>query len=139
MDEAPFPDSDDAEDASPPPPTAFGLAAEPFGCSIVAGLGFMAFMAPLLVNPPNVSSCVEMGGECVPVGDLWTGLAVAALLGLAFAAATAALVRGRLRAWREGRRVRPPLWVAFVALFAVGCTAASIAVAPLQWLLAAIA
>ncbi len=139
MDEAPFPDNGDEEDAPPPPPTAFGLAAEPFGCSLVAGLGFAAFMAPFLVDPPNRWSCVDLGGECVPVGDdLSAGLALAALLGLAFGAATAGLVRGRVRAWREGRRVPPPLWVAFVALFAVGCMAAGWAMAPVQWLLAAV-
>jgi hypothetical protein len=39
--------------------------------------------------------------------------------GAAFGFATARLAARRLAAWREGRSVRPALWVAFVALFAI--------------------
>jgi hypothetical protein len=77
-----------------------------------------------------------MGEECVPVGgDLWAGIAGITILGLGFGAATAALVRARLRAWRAGRRVRPPLWVAFVALLILGMSFAGLALLPLQLLL----
>lgn len=128
------PDTDE-DAAPPPPPAAFGLPAEPAGCGLIAGLGFAALTAPLFFNPPNVSRCVYLGGECLPVGDdLWAGIAGTAMLALAFGAATAALVLGRLRAWRAGRKVRPPLWVAFVALLVLGTGAAGFALVPLELL-----
>lgn len=131
------PDTDDEE--TPPPPAAFGLPAEPVGCGLVAGLGFAALTAPLFFDPPSVSSCVFVGEECVPWGkDLWAGIAGTAILALGFGAATAALVRARVRAWRAGRKVRPPLWVAFVALLVLGTTAAGFAQLPLQLLLQAV-
>ena len=131
-------DNDEAEDedSPPPPPTAFGLPAEPVGCGLVGGLLFAALMAPLFFNAPGSASCIHVGGDCVPVGDdLRVGLAGSAILALAFGVATAALARGRVRAWRERRSARPPLWVGFVALFLVGGTLVGLALVPLQLLL----
>jgi hypothetical protein len=132
MDEAPLPDTDDEEDAPLPPPEAFGLSAEPVGCSLVAGLGFAALVAPFVFMPPGSSSCLQTGDDCVAIGHvLAANVAVTAILALGFAAATAWMIRGRFQAWREGRRVRPPLWVGFVALLVLGWAGAGLALGPL--------
>jgi hypothetical protein len=133
MEDSPEPDAE--EDGPPPRPSAFGLDAEPAGCSLVAGLGFAALMAPFVFMPPGSLGCVETADGCVPVGqDLAADVAVTALLGAAFAGATALLIGGRLRAWREGRRVRPPLWAGFVALLVLGWAGMGIAIVPLMLL-----
>lgn len=103
------PDNEEPEDAPPLPPSAFGMEAEPWGCGVVAGMVFAAIMAPFLL--------LGAGGDPVPLAP---GLAVSGIVALMFGLATAWLVRVRVRAWREGRRVRPALWAAFVALALFG-------------------
>jgi hypothetical protein len=119
MDE-PDPPGEDEGGLPEPPPGAFGLPANPGGCGLLGGAAFALAIAPVVLAYVAPNLCSGYGGDCrwPPEG---TGLALAltAWLGAAFGLATAALVERRLELWRAGRRVRPALWVAFIALFAI--------------------
>lgn len=119
MEEPPAPDVDD-EDAPPPPPSAFGLPAHPLGCGLLGGALFAVAIAPVVLMYVAPNPCFNFPGECPwPPEGTGLGLALAAWAGVAFGLATGAMVARRLALWREGRWVRPALWVAFVALFAI--------------------
>jgi hypothetical protein len=111
---------DERDDAPPPPPSAFGLPAHPIGCGLLGGALFAIAFAPavLLVVAPN--RCFDFTADCPwPPEGTGLGLALTAWAGAAFGLATGWLVARRLALWREERSVRPALWVAFVALFAI--------------------
>jgi hypothetical protein len=116
MNEAP-----DDEEIPPEPPAAFGMPARPLGCGLAGGALFALTAAPMVLAYAAPNLCFDPGGTTCPWPPDGTGfgLAVTALAGAAFGLATAWLVARRLALWREGRRVRPALWVAFVALFAI--------------------
>jgi hypothetical protein len=118
MDE-PDPPGDEAEDDAPaPPPSAFGLPAHPAGCGLLGGLLLALAIAPVVLVAVAPNTCSEYGRNCRwPPQGTGLGLALTGWAGAAFGLATAALVGRRLALWREGRRVRPALWVSFVALF----------------------
>lgn len=109
------------DDAPPPPPSAFGLPARPLGCGLAGGALFALAFAPVVLLYVAPNTCGEVGGGTCPWPPEGTGLGLAltAWAGAAFGLATAWLVARRLALWREGRSVRPALWVAFVALFAI--------------------
>ncbi|HYE29303.1 MAG TPA: hypothetical protein VEA61_13870 [Allosphingosinicella sp.] len=117
MDE-PEPLPDDKDDAPEPAPGAFGMPARPSGCGLAGGLLFALAVAPVVLASVAPNRCYDPGGTSCPWPPPGTGLGLAltAWAGAAFALATAWLVARRLALWREGRRVRPALWVAFVAL-----------------------
>jgi len=114
----PLPDED-----QPPPrlPSAFGVPAHPLGCGMLGGALFALAVAPVVLAYAAPNRCFDPGGTSCPWPPEGTslGLALAAWAGAAFGLATAWLVARRLALWREGRSVRPALWVAFVALFAI--------------------
>lgn len=109
------------EDAPPPPPRAFGLPARPFGCGLLGGALFATAVAPVVLADAAPNLCFDPGGTTCPwpPEGAGIGLALTVWAGAAFGLATAWLVARRLALWREGRSVRPALWVAFVALFAL--------------------
>lgn len=110
------PDQPEEEDDSPP--RAFGLPARPVGCGLIGGVLFALTIAPVVLMAVAPNSCFNYPSDCPwPPEGTGLGLAVTAWAGAAFGLATAWLVRLRLALWREGRSVRPALWVAFVALF----------------------
>jgi hypothetical protein len=119
MDPADPPD-DDEDDVPAPPPGAFGLPAHPAGCGLLGGLLFALAVAPVVLLYVAPNTCAEYGGNCRwPPEGTGLGLALTGWTGAAFGLATAGLVARRLALWRAGRKVRPALWVAFVALFAL--------------------
>jgi hypothetical protein len=105
----------EAEGAPTPP---FGLPQRPLGCGALGRLAFALVLAPGFLLAPDDSGVAVAGAA---------GWATAALLALGLGAATGALVAARRRAAAAGRRVRPPLWVAFTALFLLGMAAAGLA------------
>ncbi|HET9640431.1 MAG TPA: hypothetical protein VFP12_14620 [Allosphingosinicella sp.] len=108
------------DDAPPPPPGAFGLRAHPLGCGLLGGALFAVAIAPVVLLYVAPNPCFNFPGDCPwPPEGTGLGLTLAAWAGAAFAVATGAMVARRLALWRAGRRVRPALWVAFVALFAI--------------------
>ena len=114
--DAPYPP--DEEDAPEPPPRAFGLPARPLGCGVAGGMLFALAIAPVVLVQVVPHPCFDPASGCpFPPEGTGTGLALAAWAGAAFGLATAWLVGRRLALWRAGRRARPALWVAFVALF----------------------
>ncbi len=115
------PDPPEEEDDPPPPPSAFGLPARPAGCGLAGGALFGLAVAPALLLYAAPDGCQDFGARTCPWPPQGTGigLAAAAWAGAAFGLATAWLVGRRLALWREGRSVRPALWVAFLALFAL--------------------
>lgn len=121
MEEADPPAGNDEDDSPPAPPSAFGLPARPLGCGLAGGALFAVSVAPVVLLYVAPNTCHDPGGTSCPFPPEGTGLglAVAAWAGAAFGLATAWLVARRLALWREGRSVRPALWVAFVALFAL--------------------
>jgi hypothetical protein len=139
MDEAdPLQDEDEPPS---PPPSAFGLPARPLGCGLLGGALFALAFAPvvLLYVAPNTCWIPGGGVDCPwPPEGTRLGLALTAWAAAAFGLATAWLVARRLTLWREGRRVRPALWVAFVALFAIGWGPGSVLLSLLLMLIAAV-
>ena len=123
------PDTDEEEDAPPPPPAAFGLPAHPLGCGLAGGILLAVAVAPVVLLYAAPDSCDPFAGTPCPWPPEGTGLglALAAWAGAAFGLATGALVARRLALWRAGERVRPALWVAFVALFALAWGPGSVA------------
>jgi len=124
------PPEDEAEDDAPnPPPAAFGLPAHPLGCGVLGGLLFALAVAPVVLAYAAPHRCGPFAGPDCPWPPEGTGfgLALTAWAGAAFGLATAGLVARRTALWREGRRVRPALWVAFVALFALAWGPGSVA------------
>lgn len=118
--DGPDPAEDDGDDSPAPPPRAFGLPAHPLGCGLLGGILFALTIAPVVLAYVAPNTCSEFGGNCRwPPEGTALGLALTAWLTAAFGLATAALVGRRLALWRAGRKVRPALWVAFVALFAL--------------------
>lgn len=116
--DAPYPP--DEEDDPDPPPRAFGMPARPVGCGAAGGVLFGLLVAPVVLLHAAPNPCFSSPSDCpFPPEGTGTGLAIAAWAGAAFGIATAWLVGRRLALWREGRRARPALWVAFVALFAL--------------------
>lgn len=114
------PDALEEDDFPPPPPSAFGLPARPLGCGVAGGMLFALAIGPVVLMAVAPNPCFDFPSDCPwPPAGTGLGLAVTAWAGAAFGLATAWLVGRRLALWREGRRVRPALWVAFVALFAL--------------------
>src|SRR5687767_5436596 len=114
----PLPD----EDEPPPrPPSAFGVPAHPLGCGMLGGALFALAVAPVVLAYAAPNRCFDPEGTSCPWPPEGTGLGLAltAWAGAAFGLATTWLIARRLALWREGRSVRPALWVAFVALFAI--------------------
>ncbi len=113
--------ADDEADVATPPPSAFGLPAHPLGCGLLGGATFALAIAPLVLAYAAPNDCGPFSGpDCGwPPEGTGFGLALAAWAGAAFGLATAGMVARRLDLWRAGARVRPALWVAFVALFAL--------------------
>jgi hypothetical protein len=138
MDEADALQDDD--EIPPPPPSAFGVPAHPLGCGVVAGALFAFAFAPVVLLYVAPNSCPDFGaGTCPwPPEGTGLGLALAAWAGAAFGLATGTMVARRLALWREGRRVRPALWVAFVALFAIAWGPGSVLLSLLILLVAAV-
>jgi hypothetical protein len=130
----------DEDDSPPPPPSAFGLPARPLGCGLAGGALFALAFAPVVLLYVAPNTCQDFGGGTCPWPPEGTGLGLAltAWAGAAFGLATAWLVGRRLALWREGRRVRPALWVAFVALFAIAWGPGSVLLSLLLMLLAAV-
>ena len=122
LDEPALPAGNERDDSPLPPPSAFGLPARPLGCGLLGGALFALTIAPVVLLYVAPDTCSNPGGSMncpwLPEGTR-LGLAIIAWAALAFGLATAWLVARRLALWREGRSVRPALWVAFVALFAV--------------------
>ncbi|HEX2763499.1 MAG TPA: hypothetical protein VHM92_06595, partial [Allosphingosinicella sp.] len=121
---------EDGEEESPPArPRAFGMPAQPVGCGLAGAVLFALLTAPILLLQVAPDGCADSGSAACPWPSegTGTGLALAAWSGAAFGLATGALVARRLALWREGRHVRPPLWVAFVALFAIAWGPGSVA------------
>jgi hypothetical protein len=119
---APDPPAGDDEDGAPaPPPSAFGLPAHTLGSGLLGGVWFALGVAPVVLMYAAPNRCLDPGGTTCPWPPEGTGLGLALTVwaGAAFGLATAWLVGRRLALWREGRSVRPALWVAFVALFAI--------------------
>jgi hypothetical protein len=108
------------DDAPAPPPAAFGMAAQPFGCGVAGGVLFALAVTPVVLLYAAPNPCFNYPSNCQwpPEGTRF-GLALVVWAGAAFGLATGAMVARRLALWREGRSVRPALWVAFVALFAI--------------------
>jgi len=138
MDSSAPPDKDD--DAPPAPPRAFGLPARPLGCGLAGGALFALAVAPVVLLYVAPNTCADFGGGTCPWPPEGTGLGLAltAWAGAAFALATAWLVARRLALWREGRNVRPALWVAFVALFAIAWGPGSVLLSLLLMLIASV-
>ena len=132
---------DEEGDAPAPAPSAFGLPAHPLGCGLLGGALFALAIAPVVLAYAAPNRCFDPGGANCPWPPDGTGfgLALAAWAGAAFGLATATMVGRRLDLWRAGRRVRPALWVAFVALFAIAWGPGSVALSLLLLLLAAAA
>lgn len=118
MDEPAAPDDDEIP---PGPPAAFGMPARPLGCGLAGAALFALAVAPVVLAYAAPNRCFDPGGTTCPWPPDGTGfgLAVTAWAGAAFGLATGAMVARRLALWRAGRSVRPALWVAFVALFAI--------------------
>jgi hypothetical protein len=120
MDEADPPAGGDEEGLPPPPPRAFGLPARPLGCGLAGGALFALAVAPVVLASVAPNPCFNFAADCPwPPEGTGLGLALTGWAGAAFGLATAWLVARRLALWREERSVRPALWVAFVALFAI--------------------
>lgn len=134
------PDPLDDQDGAPAPPSAFGVPARPFGCGLLGGILFALAVAPLVLMYVAPNRCLDPGGTSCPWPPQGTGLGLAltAWAGAAFALATGWLVARRLALWREGRSVRPTLWVAFVALFAIAWGPGSVLLSLLLMLIAAV-
>jgi len=130
--------SQDEDDAPPPPPSAFGLPARPLGCGLADGALFAMAVAPVVLLHVAPNTCRDFGAGICPFPPAGLGLALTAWAGAAFGLATAWLVGRRLALWREGRRVRPALWVAFVALFALAWGPGSVLLSLLLVLVAAV-
>jgi hypothetical protein len=130
----------DDEDEALPPPRAFGVRAHPLGCGLAGGALFALAFAPVVLLYVAPISCQDFGAGTCPWPPEGTGLALAlaAWAGAAFGLATGAMVARRLALWREGRRVRPALWVAFVALFALAWGPGSVLLSLLILLVAAV-
>jgi hypothetical protein len=108
------------DDAPTPRPSAFGLPARPIGCGLLGGALFAVAVAPIVLLYVAPNPCFNFPGDCPwPPEGTGLGLALAAWAGAAFGLATGRLVARRIALWREERSVRPALWVAFVALFAI--------------------
>jgi FtsH-binding integral membrane protein len=139
MDEPDPPDDEDEVAASPP--GAFGLSAHPLGCGLLGGALFALTIAPVVLAYAAPNRCFDPGGTTCPWPPEGTGLglALAAWAGAAFGLATAGMVARRLALWRAGARVRPALWVAFVALFALAWGPGSVALSLLLGLIGAVA
>jgi hypothetical protein len=129
--------ADEEDDAPTPPPTAFGLPAHPLGCGLLGGIAFVLAIAPVVLVYAAPNECGSFSGpECPwPPEGTGFGLALTAWAGAAFGLATAGMVARRLELWRAGARVRPALWVAFVALFAIGWGPGSVALSLLLLLM----
>jgi hypothetical protein len=126
MDETETPEGDD--DAPPPPPTAFGVPARPLGCGLLGGALFAFAVAPAVLMAIAPNPCFNFAADCPwPPEGTGLGLAITAWAGTAFGLATGWLVARRVASWRAGRSVRPALWVAFVALFALAWGPGSLA------------
>jgi hypothetical protein len=140
MDE-PDPAADEDDDTPASPPSAFGLPAHPLGCGLLGGVAFAFAMAPVLLIFAAPGDCgAYEGGECGrPPAGTWFGLAICAWAGAAFGVGTARMVARRLELWRAGAKVRPALWVAFVALFALAWGPGSTVLSLLLLLLIAVA
>ena len=140
MDEPDFA-GDEEEDAPAPPPSAFGLPAIPAGCGLLGGILFAFAVAPVVLLYAAPNRCGPYSGPDCPWPPEGTGLGLGltAWAGAAFGLATAALVARRLALWRDGRAVRPALWVAFVALFALAWGPGSVALSLLLLAIAAAA
>lgn len=137
MEEPPAPDDDD--DVALPPPSAFGLPAHPLGCGLAGGALFAAAVAPVLLLYVAPNPCFDFPGTCPwPPEGTGLGLALAAWAGAAFGVAAGAMVARRRALWREGRSVRPALWVAFVALFAIAWGPGSVLLSLLLMLIDAV-
>ncbi|HYJ84275.1 MAG TPA: hypothetical protein VEW26_15695 [Allosphingosinicella sp.] len=128
------------EEDDAPPPRAFGLPAHPLGCGLLGGAVFALAFAPVALLYVAPSDCGDFGGGSCPWPPEGTGLglALAGWAGAAFGVATAWLVGRRVALWREGRSVRPALWVAFVALFALAWGPGSVLLSLLLMLIAAV-
>ena len=114
------PVDDEEDDVPSPPPGAFGMPAHPLGCGLAAALLFASAIGPVVLMQVAPDRCLDFAEYCpFPPEGTNTGLALAAWAGAAFGLATKWLVGRRLDLWREGRNVRPALWVAFIALFAL--------------------
>jgi hypothetical protein len=120
MDDFDPPAGDAGDDDAPPPPGAFGVPAHTVGCGLLGGALFALAVGPVVLMAVAPNPCFDYASDCpFPPEGTGLGLAVTAWAAAAFGMATAWLVARRLALWREGRRVRPALWVAFVALFAL--------------------
>jgi hypothetical protein len=97
------------------------MPAHPLGCGLLGGALFALAVAPVVLAYAAPNLCFDPGGTSCPWPPEGTGLGLAltAWAGAAFGLATAWLVARRLALWRESRSVRPALWVAIVALFAI--------------------
>lgn len=114
------PDSTDDDDVPLPPPSAFGIPAHPLGCGVLGGALFVLLIAPVVLPTVAPNPCFQFAADCPwPPEGTGLGLALTAWAAAAFGLATAWLVGRRLALWREGRSVRPALWVSFVALAAL--------------------
>lgn len=135
------PDAPADEDNAPsPPPRAFGMPARPLGCGVLGGALFALAVAPVVLLHVAPNTCQDFGGKICPWPPEGTGLGIAltAWAGAAFGLATAWLVGWRLACWRAGRSVRPALWVAFIALFALAWGAGSMMLSLLLGLIVAV-
>lgn len=91
-------------------------------------------LASVAPNP-----CFDFASDCpFPPDGTGLGLALTAWAGAVFGLATAWMVAQRLALWREGRSVRPALWVAFVAQFAIAWGPGSMLLSLLIGLIAAV-
>jgi hypothetical protein len=108
------------DEASAPPPSAFGLPARPVGCGLAGGAVFALAVAPVVLMAVAPNPCFDFASDCPwPPEGTGLGLALTAWAAAVFGVLTGAMVARRIALWREGRSVRPALWVAFVALFAL--------------------
>jgi hypothetical protein len=139
VDEPDQPGADEEPDPPLAPPSAFGLPARPLGCGVAGGVLFAAAVAPVVLVYAAPNMCGDIGGGTCPWPPEGTGLGLAltAWAGAAFGMATAWLVGRRLADWRAGRSVRPALWVAFIALFALAWGPGSLLLSLLLMLMAA--